>query len=184
MIHLPTPPRKSWIAGFWVAFNAVTGTVLAATLGVLGARRLALAVMLLTLLVALAGRLWDWRIARSWYRAWNGLGIAYARFAGWVIVRLCYYVIVWPVARSGSRLQLDRQDSLWVAREQPEGGRSRRGFRGNVTYRKNWSRNYVRWAMTSDNTWALTLMPFIAFLMKIGPTGGDSETPLNIYTLY
>jgi hypothetical protein len=112
------------------------------------------------------------------------MATTYMDLAGWVVVRLCYYVIVLPLARFGTKIQLERQDSLWVTRGQPGATVSPTHLAGQATYRKSWCRNYVRWATTSGNTWTLVLLPFIAFLMTTGSSSGESEASLNIYTLY
>jgi hypothetical protein len=184
MIHLPVPPQRSWVIGFWVSFNGLAALGLGGILTGLFGVKSALLAMLFILLLGAAGRIRDWRLARLAYGAWTRLATGYAAVAGWLVLRLCYYLIVLPVGKCGSALQLDRRTSVWTPRIGGTGRGVPAAFDRSASLQETWLRNYLRWATGSGNEWALMLVPFLAFLSAVGRAEADPDVPTNIYTLY
>ena len=184
MIHLPAPPQRSWVIGFWVSFNGLAALGVGGILSALFGAGAALLAVLLVLLLTAAGRFRDWRLARLAYGAWNRLATGYAAVAGWLVLRLCYYLIVLPVGTCGSVLHLERRASVWTPRIGGTGNGLPAASDRDDSLHEGWLRNYLRWAIGSGNAWALALEPFLASLGAIGQSHADPDVPTNIYTLY
>lgn len=186
MIVLPSsPPLRAWLRSFWLSLGLVA-TALVALLSLLDRiRSLPWAAALVFLL--LPGLLWPQTVIWP-YRAWNKLARVYAGFVETVLLRICYFTILVPTSRMGTRLRLERpqpEQSLWQARQSlgVHANKGLHGRSGRTGQGDHWISRYLAWAWSSGQQWRLALLPFLLLLSWLGAED-ELALPENLYTLF
>ena len=179
VMTLPFPPRRSHLTAFWLGLHAaafVAAGLLGLGLGIPGAA--------LGIAVLLAGTLALGLIRRDtvlfFYRAWNKAAQVVARLGqGWILA-VTYYLVLTPIGRAGSRLDLaSSPGSMW--RPYRAGHAS---ANGTAEPRAGWARRLAREARGRDRAWWIGVLPLLVILSLFASRSGDEDVPSNIYTLY
>jgi hypothetical protein len=185
-LSLPEEDRRLVLRSFWVlisALCAVLASVLAWTIGV---------PILVFGLVAFIGvgslALTRELLVRRLYHAWNNRIVRpLSNMAISVILRVCLLLIFTATGRTGSRLQRQPNlETLWLPRDGGANHTSLLPFTsapGIAAAPKGWIRNYFRWAVQTQNVWAIFLIPFFCMLRMVS-TEEPATSGGNIYTLF
>ena len=176
---LPFPPRRSHLTAFWLGLHAAA-FVAAGLLGLgLGTPRVAVVVALLLTGTLALGLGWGDSVLLA-YRAWNKAAGVIARIGqGWILA-VTYYLVLTPIGRAGSRLDLaSSPGSTW----RPYGAGHASG-NGTAEPRAGWARRLAREARGRDRAWWLGVLPLLLIMSLFASGSGDEDIPSNIYTLY
>jgi hypothetical protein len=128
-------------------------------------------------------------IAVKPYNLWNRISGRLEQFIRFALLAICYYVVLLPVSFCGSRLvkrSLRENLSLWVPRGTfPPSGYSSQYTSSAVFFpvADGSVSSYLRWAMSTKNSWAMFLMPFL-FLIRLVEPEHEESLPANLYTLF
>jgi hypothetical protein len=115
-------------------------------------------------------------------RVWNKSAREFVRFGRQWVLAVFYYVVLVPVAWTGSLLRVDAPksgESLWV---------EHRPFSADTEPRpcstQSWLAAYLSWCGRDRHLWTIWLIPFLLLLSALGAEGQKRSVPSNIYTLY
>lgn len=122
------------------------------------------------------------------YRHWNSSARFFARGARWLLMAICFYIILAAVGRTGSTLKLSRtavDGSLWTPKKPLSPGAFRHEFAAisENSGGESWLGNFHLWAKESKQIWAVALIPFLAMLAAV-EVYNDRRFPTGVYTLF
>lgn len=184
MFTLP-PPRRGYLRAFSLVQSAYSGVLVTVLAGAVGMRRHILLGIIVGFLMALSGLVWPQATA-GFYRSWTRWAGNYGRWARGLLVRICYYFVLTPVASAGSTIKSDRKrNSTWTPRSTLSpltyGSQYDRLFPG---CNSSWiAAYYPGWAYKSTNLWALGLLPFLVVIAALDEEGKERYSG-HIYTLF
>ena len=186
MITLPYPPRRAHLVSFWLTMSMLSGLVCGGLTSLLISPRWIVLGLIVTLGMALPGLLRP-EVATKPYKVWNRLARTFGRGARFLLMSICYFVIL-VVGQTGSSIGLSRPNcagSLWVPRRTlaRETYAHQHAASTRTSPSNNWIRAYTSWALRSGNLWAVVLLPFLILLMTVEPEVRTTH-PANIYTLF
>lgn len=187
MIMMPTNPTQSWVEKFWPAFvinfGILSGGVLFLIFGWSGIS-LSLGITLCSYIV---GVKWP-KVVFFVYAKWTELAKWYAKIFRVFIERICFYLILRAVGigKQSPRLSLSAPSgSMWKPRYnqssdsligKPSHNSPRKKGNGRVG-------EYVVWAWSSGNLWAVWFIPFFLLLAPLQRNEPNVKAE-NIYTLF
>jgi hypothetical protein len=176
MLTLPAPPRRGLLLGFWISISLFIGLLIALVhwlVAIITVAALLLVGCCCPALLAFA------------YRAWNYVARRFSRIATALLTSICFFVVITVVGRSGKRLPLTLAagtGSLWVKRGQIPSNAYFAQHNG-TTPPNGTGSAFFMWAIRSNNTWAVSLLPFLAVLSALAEED-EKHVAANIYTLF
>jgi hypothetical protein len=183
-LSVPEEDRRIVLRSFWFLISAILAMVVffLAWMIHLPAGALGLGTFAVVGSLAFANE----HLVRRLYHAWNNRIIRpLSNVVSSMILRICLFLIFTATGRAGSRLKF-RADgaSMWIDRDTEKDHTTTLPFAGHRGAAPNgWMRNYLRWAVHSNNAWAIFLIPFFCMLRMVSieePTSSGE----NIYTLF
>ena len=189
MLTLP-PVRPALLKSFWLVFSLAAGLLSSLCLWLLSPLSHWSFVVSTLGTVALAGWGLCWpRMAYKVYRIYNILARRIAHIGSFLIMSICFYIVLVAVGRKESSLLLARPlalQSLWVTR-QPLAKGAYKNQHPIVTSssprQQGWITALCSWAVRSGNAWACYLLPFFGLLSLLGDEQ-DNTVPADLYTLF
>jgi len=184
MFTLP-PPRRAYLRAFSLVQSAYIGVLVTILAAAVGMRRFILPGIIVGLLMALSGLVWPQAMA-SFYGSWTRWAGNYGRWAKGLLVRICYYFVLTPVARAGATTGDERnRKSMWTPRSTLSpltyGSQYDLPFPG--SNRSRTAAYYPGWAYKSSNLWALGLLPFLVMIAALDEESKERYSG-HIYTLF
>lgn len=185
-LSIPEQDRRIVLRSFWFVISAIAAAIVSLAAWFAGLSWWLLGTIVLVAAAWLAFS--NEQLVRRLYHAWNNRIIRpVSNLATAIILRVCLLVVFAATGRAGSHLLVrGKLPSMWLGRDDSSDhvGSLPFGVHGQTFAAPNgWIRNYVRWAVTSGNFWAIFLIPFFCLLRMVSteePTGSAG----NIYTLF
>jgi hypothetical protein len=183
-LSVPEEDRRIVVRSFWFLISSIVAMMvfLLAWLIHLPASAFALGAFGVVGSLAFANE----HLVRRLYHAWNNRIIRpLSNAVSGIILRICLFLIFTATGRAGTRLKF-RADgtSMWIDRDTGTDHTTTVPFAGLGGATPNgWIRNYLRWAVHSNNAWAIFLIPFFCMLRMVS-TEEPTSSGENIYTLF
>ena len=123
------------------------------------------------------------------YKTWNRVADFVRRAGFWWILRLSHGILLRAIGREGSKFDAEVTQPVptgWTSYEVGLGSGRSTGHPGPIdeALSNRWTRDYVEWARSGDNRWALLLLPFLLMLSLFSQDEEEATAPSNIYTLF
>ena len=173
--------RRAWLRSFWIVVSGFLGAMVALSFWLAESPQWGVAGTVAAAIIALPVLLRP-GLASLPFRAWRYAGRSFSAIAASYIAALCYYIVILPVGRLGSSLQLmNPGETLWLELRPEESKPSPRSPIGDHA-RVSATRGYLDWAF-SGRLWAVALAPFLLILSVFEVDQAD-DVPTDTYTLY
>jgi hypothetical protein len=183
MIGLPLPPSMPRLMSFWVSITLFASILLVTLLYTPFTGNWFFWFSITLLILNVIG--WQFeKILINSYLYWNALTIKLTRYGhGWVI--LIVLMLLTVVGKFGNRLNISSRESLksiWFP--VPSHDLQKIDDRVEEVTGYQWVINYFRWCRSSQNWWAIWLLPNLLILSILNVGKYRSSIPKDTYTLY
>jgi len=183
-VFILPPPRRARLHAFALVQSVCVGVLVTLLARAAGMRYYVLPGIILGLLMILYG-MGRPQATERLYRLWTRWAEYYGRWAKGYVLRICYNVVLTPVASIGSRMTGEGGDSMWVPR--PTLSPLTYGSQYDLAYPgcslRHFVISYPAWAYKSGNLWALGLLPFLLLIAALDHEKKESYSG-HIYTLF